>query len=151
MKITEALVAEHTIFLRVFDEIEKAITDFSTVAEARTMASVIEGMLQSHADVEANLAYLALDHVLFEKGRLDILHADHEEIGDTLAQVKKASNLPDATRLLKSALAHSRRHFRLEEQTIFPLLEKTLHPDTLNELGRSWQRHGEAAPSCAKA
>ena len=44
MKITEALAMEHTVFLKVFDQIERALPSLTTQAEVGTMARMVEGM-----------------------------------------------------------------------------------------------------------
>ena len=144
MKITEALVAEHTIFLNVFDQIERVLPSLTTPIEVRTMASIVEGLLEGHAKTETNLAYLALDHVMENKGELKRMHQDHAEIDDRLRKVHSASSCAQARRLLKSAIAASREHFRAEERSVFPLLERTLQEETLTELGRDWMQR-EAA------
>ena len=64
MKITEALVAEHTIFLTVFDHIERVLPSLTTQTEISTMASMVEGLLESHVKTETEMAYLVLDHAL---------------------------------------------------------------------------------------
>lgn len=138
MNITDALVAEHTIFLTVFDQIEGVLPSLITPAEVRTMASIIEGMLRVHAATEANLAYLALDHVLHEKGQLDRLYEDHHEIDSRLRKVHDTKTVTEARRLLKAALQTSREHFQYEERVIFPLLRATLQQETLNQLGEKW-------------
>jgi hemerythrin-like domain-containing protein len=138
MKITELLTAEHTIYLGVFDQIERVLPSLTTLSEVRTMASIVEGMLEGHAARESNLAYLALDHVLAEKGHLDRMHQDHHEIDGRLKQVHAANTSAEARRLLKAALEVSREHFYLEERAVFPMLEKLLQPETLTELGRTW-------------
>jgi hemerythrin-like domain-containing protein len=138
MKITELLTAEHTIYLGVFDQIERVLPSLTTPSEVRTMASIVEGMLEGHAARESNLAYSALDHVLAEKGHLERMHQDHHEIDGRLKQVQTANTCAEGRRLLKTALGVSREHFRLEEQVVFPMLEKLLQPQTLLELGRTW-------------
>jgi len=145
MKITEALIAEHTIFLTVFDQIERALPSLSTHAEIRTMALVVEGILVDHAKTEANLAYLALDHALAHKGHLDRLHQDHHEIDGRLRKVHSADTCSEGRRLLKSALGAAREHFRAEEKGVFPLLERTLQPTTLKELGLVWLKRNAGA------
>jgi hemerythrin-like domain-containing protein len=148
MKITEALVAEHTIFLSVFDQIERALPSLTTHAEVMTMARIVEGMLEGHAKSETNLAYLALDHVMAQNGELKRMHQDHYEIDDRLRKVHTANTCAEARRLLKAAIAASREHFRAEECSVFPLLEKALQEDTLTELGQSWmERAAEPAKS----
>ena len=144
MKITEALVAEHTIFLNVFDQIERVLPSLATPAEVQTMASIVEGLLEGHAKTETNLAYLALDHVMEHNGELKRMHQDHHEIDDRLRKVHTASTCAQARRLLKSAIPASREHFRAEERSVFPLLERTLQEETLTELGKDWMQR-EAA------
>jgi hemerythrin-like domain-containing protein len=145
MKITEALIAEHTIFLTVFEQIERVLPSLSTPAEIRTMALVVEGLLVDHAKTETDLAYLALDHALAHKGHLDRMHQDHHEIDGRLRKVHSAGTCSEGRRLLKSALGAAREHFRAEEKGVFPLLERTLQPTTLKELGQVWlKRNAEA-------
>ena len=144
MKITEALVAEHTIFQGVFDQIELALPSLDTPAEISTMARLVEGLLEGHAKTETNLAYLALDHVLANKGELKRMHQEHHEIDDRLRKVHTAKTCAEARRLLKSAITTSREHFRGEELNVFPLLEKSLQAETLLELGKNWMRRQAA-------
>jgi len=140
MKITEALVAEHTIFLGVFDQIERVLPSLTTPMEVMTMARIVEGLLEGHAKAETNLAYLALDHVQEHNGELKNMHQDHNEIDDRLRMVHTANTCARARRLLKVAIKASREHFRAEERSVFPLLEKVLQEETLTELGQSWMQ-----------
>jgi len=149
MRITEALVAEHSIFLTVFDQIERVLPSLATPVEVRTMASIVEGLLETHAKTETNLAYLALDHVLAQNGELKCMHQDHHEIDDRLRKVYTAKTCAEARRLMKSAISASREHFRLEERSVFPLLEKVLQEETLAELGQTWL--GRQAPAARGA
>jgi hemerythrin-like domain-containing protein len=142
MNITEVLITEHAVFLTVFDQIERALPKLKRLEEAKMLAGLVEALLQDHGDAETNLAFVALDHALDQKGQLDRLHEDHDEIDDHLKQVKTAATLPDAQRLLKVALTASRQHFHREELTVFPLIEKVLQKETLMELGKVWmQQH----------
>ena len=111
MKITEILVAEHRIFLNVFEQIERALTGVATLSEARMLARIVKGMLESHASTETELAYLALDHVLQDKGQLDRLHEEHDEIDTSLHLVDLAGDAARARSLLQTAIMASRRHF----------------------------------------
>ena len=144
MKITEALVAEHTIFLGVFDQIERALPSLNTPAEVGTMARIVEGMLEGHAKSETDLAYLALDHVLENHGGLERMHQEHYEIDGRLQKVRTAKTCAEARRLLKTAITFSREHFRGEEKNVFPLLEKALQDETLLELGKVWMERRAA-------
>ena len=147
MKITEILVAEHRIFLNVFEQIERALTGVATLSEARMLARIVKGMLESHASTETELAYLALDHVLQDKGQLDRLHEEHDEIDTSLHLVHLAGDAARARSLLQTAIMASRRHFAFEEQSVFPLIEAALQPETLAGLATTWRQHLEAQPA----
>jgi hemerythrin-like domain-containing protein len=138
MRITEALVTEHAVFLKVFEQIERVLPGLTTLAEYRTMAGLVEGLLAGHAKAETNLAYLALDHVLANSGSLTQMHQDHQEMDGRLRMVHQAGTCDEAQRLLRQAMAHSREHFRREERSLFPMLEEVLQEGTLAELGRTW-------------
>jgi len=135
--ITATLIMEHAIFCTVFDQIERVLPGLNSVPEVRVLSIVVEGLLAGHADTEANLAYAALDHVLAEKGKLDRLHRDHKEIDDNFKRLHSVGGLAEAQLLLQKALAASREHFRFEERVLFPLLERVLPGDTLDDLGKA--------------
>ena len=113
------------------------------------MARIVEGMLEAHAKTETNLAYLALDHVLADNGELNRMHQDHHEIDDRLRMVHSAKTCAEARRLLKLAIVSTREHFRGEERSVFPLLEKVLQEETLSELGETWMQRQVPAESRA--
>jgi hemerythrin-like domain-containing protein len=145
MKITEILATEHRIFLDVFDQIERALTEVTTLTAARMLARIVEEMLESHARTETELAFLALDHVLHDKGQLDRLHEEHDEIDTNLHLVHLADDVAQARRRLQTAIGASRRHFAFEEQSFFPLLESALQPATLAGLAAAWRQPRAAA------
>jgi hemerythrin-like domain-containing protein len=145
-KITQALTTEHVVFRTVFDQIDQLLPNLTAVGEVKLLARLVEGLLHRHGEIERNLAYLALDHVLQERGQLDRLHQEHQEIDARLKRVQGASDVPQAQRLLRSALAASREHFRQEERTVFPFMEEVLSVETLARLGTAWQEAGAASP-----
>ncbi len=141
-------MTEHAIFLGVFEQIERALPGCTTLSQLRTMAGMVEGLLRPHAETEANLAYAALDQALAERGRLDRLYQDHDEIDARLKNVRRARTCAQARQLLEASLRASRDHFLYEEREVFPLLEQWLKGELLAELGRAWlQRRTEAQPS----
>jgi hemerythrin-like domain-containing protein len=136
--ITKALIMEHAIFRAVFDQIERVLGGTKSAPEVQLLASVVEGLLRDHAETETNLAYSALDHALADRGALNRLYQDHHEIDDQFKRIHRTTDPAEAQTLLKKALAATREHFRREEKHVFPMLEKTLQPDTLGILGRKW-------------
>jgi hemerythrin-like domain-containing protein len=149
--IVKALVMEHAIFSAVFDQVERVFPKLSSAQEVKLLATVAEGLLSSHAETEKNLAYSVLDHVLKEDGRLNRLHQDHHEIDEHFRRVHRASEVAEAQRLLKKALAATREHFRREEEIIFPFLERVLQPETLETLGQTWMGSYSASAKSAAA
>jgi hemerythrin-like domain-containing protein len=139
--ITKALIMEHAVFCEVFDQIERVLAGAPSVAEVKLLASVVEGLLSSHGETETNLAFAALDHALADREALHRLHQDHHEIDHQFKHLRRATDAAEAQHRFKRALAATREHFRREEKTVFPMLEQTLHPDTLWRLGRKWMEN----------
>jgi hemerythrin-like domain-containing protein len=138
--IIEALALEHSVFCQMFDQIERVLAGSQSTQEVKSLAAVVEGMLCSHGAIETDLAYSVLDHVLAERRALHHLHQDHHELDGNFARIHRAKDPAKASRLLKKALAATREHFRREEQTVFPVLEKILQPETLWALGSKWRK-----------
>ena len=133
--ITDALVAEHRQLRDLFDQIETLLPNLATLAEVRLLATLVGGLLRGHDAAEQNLAYAALDHVLQDRDRIDRLHQDHEEIDASLERAQTARGIEEARRLLKASIVASREHFRREERSVFPLVERELQHETLTALG----------------
>ncbi len=140
MKITSILVTEHTIFVSVFEQIERALPNVKSVSEVRTLASIVAGLLERHGNAERDLAYAALDHALAERGCLEQLHQEHEEIDQTLQDALRSDSVHEASQFLRDSLAVCRRHFSFEEAMVFPLIERVLQTETLSVLGHQWSR-----------
>jgi hypothetical protein len=139
---------EHVVYREVFDQIEQLLAGTRSASEVKLLASVAEGLLAGHGETETNLAYAALDHALADQGALDRLHQDHQEIDDRFERLHHAADAAEARRLLKEALAVTRAHFLCEEETVFPMLERTLQPDALWMLGRKWmETHSLSVPA----
>ena len=144
LPITQALITEHTVFTTVFNKIEQQLPGLRTVEEVKLLGALVEALLQEHGATETDLAYVALDHALDHEGQLDKLHADHHEIDQCLRDVQAATTLADARHQLKLALHSSRHHFQREERNVFPLLEKMLRPENLEQLGAGWMEQHRA-------
>jgi uncharacterized protein YdcH (DUF465 family) len=136
--IIDVLKVEHRVFHRLFHQVESLQPRPQSLAEVRQIGRLIEGLLEAHRDTENSLAYRALDHVLAQRGRLDRLYQDHEEIDSRFHKLQSARDLPEAMRLLTEAVAAMRTHFEHEERVDFPLLEQTLMAETIGQLGTAW-------------
>ena len=144
MKITEALLAEHVVFHNVFDHIEHVLPRLKTLAEVKSLARLMEGLLQVHSKTEEELVFAPLDHCLEQMGQRDTFLEEHKEIDSSLEAVHQARRLLEARRLLIAAVLASRKHFDHEERIVFPLAEKVLKRETLARLGKTWMEQHKA-------
>ena len=137
--IIDGLVAEHRVFLTVFDQIERSLPEIKTTGEIALICRILERLIHDHGTAETDLAYITFDHVLKEQNRCSRLSHDHEEIDGLLREVETIQDLAEARSRLKVSLNACRVHFKEEERNVFPMIEKTLHHETLVALGRAWR------------
>ena len=71
MKITEALLAEHVVFHNLFDHIERTLPRLKTLPEIRSLARLLEALLESHARAEDHLIIEPLEHCFEQLGQRD--------------------------------------------------------------------------------
>lgn len=138
MKITEALLGEHGAFYAQFDHLERVLGTAS-LGEVKAMGLLLESGLQDHANLE--------DDVLFEAveakqgpgaGPTGPMRDEHDEIRETLGRLPLVNDVEEARDLVLHAVDTARDHFRKEEQMLFPIAERELDLDQLNELGARW-------------
>ena len=137
--IIDGLVAEHRVFLTIFDQIERSLPEIKTTGEIALICRILERLIHDHGTAETDLAYITFDHVLKEQNRCTRLSHDHEEIDGLLREVEKVQDLGEARSRLKVSLNACRVHFKDEERNVFPLIEKTVQHETLVALGRAWK------------
>ena len=139
MKITEALFAEHLVFHNLFDHIEKTAPRLKTLAEIKSLAALMESLLEAHSCTEDELFIGPLEHCFEQLGHCQNFHKEHHEIDGTLKLAQKTRRLKQGRQLLLAAVASSRKHFDKEERIVFPLAERVLNAKTLIALGLSWK------------
>lgn len=149
MKITEALLAEHLVFHNVFDHIELTVPMLKTLAQVKTLASMMEAMLRAHSNTENELFIGPLGHCFEQIGQRDAFIEEHEEMDGNLQRVQKATRVKDARDLLLAAVSYSRKHFDKEERIVFPMAERILKAETLAALGQTWMEQRANRSVCA--
>lgn len=137
--IIDGLIAEHRVFLTLFDQIERSLPEMKTAAEIAVVCRLLARLIHDHGTAETDLAYITFDHVLKEQNRCTRLTHDHEELDGLLREVETIADLSEARSRLKLGLNACRIHFQEEERNVFPLIEKTLQHETLVVLGRAWK------------
>jgi hemerythrin-like domain-containing protein len=149
MKITEALFAEHLVFHSMFDHIEAVAPKLKTLAEVKSLATLMEQLLRTHSDTEDDLFIGPLEHCFEQIGQRDAFLEEHQEIDESLRNIQATRQLKKARQLLLSAVSYSRKHFDKEERIVFPMAERVLNNKTLTALGQQWmeQRARAVAPA----
>lgn len=148
MKITEILMAEHTVFHCLFDHIEASVPEAKTLAVVKALAVTMDSLTAPHSQTEDELFIKPLEHYFDQIGHQGTFHDEHELIEKALAGVMKTKDLKVAKKLLLGAVTASRRHFDKEERIVFPMAERVLKTRTLTELGNQWRtkRDGKMFP-----
>ena len=138
MKITDALLAEHIVFHNLFDYLERTAPKLKTAAEIRSLAQLLEFLLEAHSRTEEELIIEPLDHCFEQIGQRETFHQEHEEIDANLKLAQTACTAKKARAHLISAVESSRKHFDKEERIVFPLAEQLLTAKTLAGLWKTW-------------
>lgn len=139
MKLTDALIGEHGAFYTLFDEIERIAATQEGIAVILGATAVLEAMVDSHAALEDELLFAALEpHLGSHEGPLAVMRREHDEMIRLLERIEDAADVEEAVSLVNEALAAARSHFRKEEQVLFPMAVRLLGDETLHRLGRAW-------------
>jgi hemerythrin-like domain-containing protein len=138
MKITDVLRAEHAVFHNLFDHIEAVLPRTRTLAEVKSLTTVVETLLAPHTKTEDDLFMEPLEHCFDQIGQQETFHDEHRMIDAELAKVHQARDLKSAKKILLDAVTASRKHFDKEERIVFPMAERILKTKTLSELGETW-------------
>jgi iron-sulfur cluster repair protein YtfE (RIC family) len=141
MKLTDALLGEHGAFYILFDQIETIAASESAMAQSRGATTVLEAMVGSHATLEDELLFSALEpHLGKAQGPLAVMRAEHAELERILAHIQDEPDENRAILWIPEALRIARDHFHKEEQVLFPMAERILGDDILNQLGAKWAK-----------
>lgn len=139
MKLTDALLGEHGAFYMFFDQIEKIAPIAETVAQIRGPMTVLAAMIESHATLEDELLFAALEpHLGTDVGPLAQMRAEHDELERLLGQIEETEDVNQATAWVEETLRTARSHFHKEERVLFPMAEHLLGEEALMRLGKAW-------------
>lgn len=138
MKITEVLLGEHGVFYAQFDHLEHTMPTAETLTVVQSQAALLTATLASHAHLEDELLFSALDPYLGSMGPLAVMRMEHDQIERLLDQAQMAQELGQAQRLLLQAVQVARSHFAKEEQVLYPMAGQILDTDKLARLAVQW-------------
>jgi iron-sulfur cluster repair protein YtfE (RIC family) len=140
MKITDALYGEHGLFYPYFDYLDGLLAENDTppLDVLQALARGLERMVVSHATIEEEGLFAALDGTMAGMGPLHMMRAEHQEIDRLASASLQTSDAEECADLLRELLPVMRRHFMKEEQILFPMAQQVLDPDVVIDLGRKW-------------
>jgi hemerythrin-like domain-containing protein len=144
MKITDILLAEHTVFHNFFDHIEQTAPRMKTLAEVKSLAGLLDSLMRQHSHTEEALFIGPLEHCLEQIGQSETFHEEHDEIEARLAEVQASRQLKSARVLLQQVALRAREHFDKEERIVFRLAERVMKASTLSSLGQEWLKRRKA-------
>jgi len=143
VKITDAFLAEHAMLYAQFDYLQQATPAAANLAVVHSQAATMTATLASHAHLEDELLFTALDAQMGPMGPVAVMRMEHDQIEALLEQVLVAQELAAAQRLMQQTLQLARIHFAKEEQVLFPMAQQVLDERTLTQLAGQWaQRRG---------
>ena len=139
MKITDALLGEHAVFYAQFGALEQRVPAARTLEEVQALAALLESGLVSHARLENEILFPALEPALGKaSGPLAVMHLEHEEIEGGLSRAREAATLETAKREFLHAIEAARVHFAKEERILFPMAAQLLDESTQDRLAAQW-------------
>jgi hemerythrin-like domain-containing protein len=138
MHITDALLGEHGVIYALLDHLERLLPQVETLAEAHQAAGLLKAALGSHATLEDELLFPALEHHLGPMGPLEVMRAEHEEIEDALGESVVATTPEVVVERLSYAMAVAREHFAKEERVLFQMARQMLGDSELTRLADRW-------------
>jgi len=138
MKITDALLAEHTVFHSLFEAVEKQIQEDPSLERIQSLAAMLLHLLEKHGHAEHELLIPPLEPFLHEIGHLENFHHEDDVIIDTLKTLATCDSPELASQILLKTLRLANEHFDKEERFVFPLAEEHISEKSLHELGEAW-------------
>ena len=141
MKITDAFLGEHGVFYALFKHLEQAIPAASQPDQVHMHAAMLASALATHAQLENDLLFSAMEPHVGPMGPLAVMRREHEEIEGTLAGLQEVQDTAEAQRMLLYAIRVARDRFAKEEQILYPMAEKALGAEPLSQLGAQWAEH----------
>ncbi|MCC6159373.1 MAG: hemerythrin domain-containing protein [Deltaproteobacteria bacterium] len=135
MKITDALRGEHGVFYAQFERIRKAVDDNASLDELQGATRVLATALVSHAMLENNLLFAALEPKIGGMGPLAVMRHEHNDIEGGFLELDSVKDAAIFKTRVVELMDYAVDHFAKEENILFPMAERALDELRLCELG----------------
>ena len=143
MKITDAFLGEHGVFYAQFSHLEQVVPQLADLALVQAQGALLTAALETHAHLEDELLFAALEPHLGQGGPLAVMRMEHQQIEEGLAQLPGLGDAASARQLLLQVVQVARGHFAKEEQVLYPMAQQALGGAKLEELGVRWAAERE--------
>lgn len=138
MNLIDILLGEHGVFYAMLDNLDRRVPKTERMGEVLSIARTLFAALASHAHLEDEILYSAMEPHIGTDGPLAVMREEHEEIQRTLDIARDAQVTFEGIDRLLHVLAVARQHFHKEEQDLFKEARRHLGEATLRELGQRW-------------
>jgi CRP-like cAMP-binding protein/hemerythrin-like domain-containing protein len=135
MKITEALLRDHQVFHGQFEDLERALRSGTAWSEIEAQIDVLNAALETHAELEDELLFSALEPHIGPMGPLAVMRMEHDEIENAFFQLQESADPAEREGVVTHLLEVARSHFAKEEQILFPMADQELDSNALEQLG----------------
>jgi hemerythrin-like domain-containing protein len=149
MRITDALREEHKVFIAALNELDGLVRLRADLDRMVAKASLLARGLLSHSHIE--------DNMLLRRLKSDLrpidpaMAAEHREVEGALletllsrlanAEIRDPEDARDAVRGIAGL---TRRHFAMEEEIVYPMVETILGESRLRAFGSLWPSNSSA-------
>lgn len=138
MDIIDGLLGEHGVFYALFDWYEKSAAQAETLEGVQQIARPLAEALISHAKMEDELLFAALESDSFLRMPLQVMDREHKGIEQALQGVETCTRKAEALEQVLAAIESAREHFAKEERILFPRARQVLDEKQLAKLTRCW-------------
>lgn len=156
MNLVDRLEAEHQMFLRQIDEIEKHLdaSETDSLHIIQGGADLVHTALEHHAECEEKQLFPNLaPHLGISGGPLEVMNEEHRMLrheADIMLKTKpSAETFASITRAARNYIGVLRDHIAKEDGVLFPMSRSYLSQDKLNELDATCPHLKQSAPSCS--
>ncbi len=143
MKITDALLGEHAMLYALFTDIRRQIGEDRSIERLHVAVEMLENQLWTHAQMEENHLFPALEPHLGQMGPLRVMKSEHQEIDRLLVAAKTEANPEQLKLLVDELIMLAYNHFRKEEMVLFGMTRQVLSEDEQENLGNIWASERE--------
>jgi regulator of cell morphogenesis and NO signaling len=126
---------DHQVFRGQFEDLEKGLRSGAAWSEIEEQLDALNAALETHAELEDELLFSALEPIIGPVGPLAVMRMEHEAIGNIFFQLQESADLAVKEGIVTHLLEIARPHFAKEEQILFPMAEQQLDSNTLEQLG----------------